>query len=256
MRAVLVVLALVVAPVAAPGLQVWNRVVINEVFYYPMGPDAWNEYIELTNGGGTVSFLDGAVITDEGSDGMPEGVFRFPGVHGGFTYRIEPGEHVLIAVDAVWGGIEPDLSNADWEFWHPGDDHDNPAVPNVVLCSGSNADMALANGGDGLLIATGEDSTAAVDCWTVVDGVNWGNVSDPVPISWTDCWDPAPDLGCPQGNCICRCPFGLDRNTSSDDDFCVGMPTPGEPNVPMPPNTCTSLVNGGLTWGRVKAMYR
>lgn len=256
MRAMAFVLCVVLAPAAAQGLQVWNRVVVNEVFYYPMGEDAWNEYIELQNAGGAVAFLDGAVITDEGSDGMPEGVFKFPGRYGEFNLRVEPGEHVLIAVDAVWGGIEPDLSAADWEFWHPGDDHDNPAVPNIVLCSGADGDIALANVGDGVLIATGEDTTAAIDCWTVVDGVNWGGVGDPVPISWTDCYDPDPDAGCPQGNCICRCPWGFDCNASSEDDWFMGIPTPDDENIPQYPNTCAAVVRDGGSWGAIKAVFR
>jgi hypothetical protein len=256
MRALAVVLCIGLAPAAASGLQVWNRVVINEVFYYPMGEDALNEYIELLNAGGSAVFLDGAVITDEGTDGMPEGVFKFPGRYGEYNLRVEPGEHVLIAVDAVWGGIEPDLSNADWEFWHPADNNDNPSVPNIVLCSGGNVDIALANAGDGILIATGEDTTAAIDCWTVVDGVNWGAVPDLVPISWTDCVDPDPDAGCPQGNCICRCPWGLDHNASSEDDWFMGIPTPDEENIPQFPNTCAAVVRDGWSWGLIKAMYR
>src|SRR5210317_1225777 len=111
-RSVLVVAVLLsVAPIAW-GLEVWNRVVINEVHYYMPGFDAHNEYIELLNAGGTVAFLDGAVITDEGDEGMPESVFRFPGVQGGYEIAIWPGETVLIAVDAVVGEIEPDLSGA------------------------------------------------------------------------------------------------------------------------------------------------
>jgi len=231
MRALVCAAWLAVTPVVAPCLEVWDRVVINEVFYYPMGPDALNEYIELYNAGSWVAYLDGAVITDEGTDGMPEGVFRFPGSRGETNLPIAPGEYVLIAVDAVWGGIEPDLSNADWEFWHPGDGNDNPDVPNIVLCSGANADMALANAGDGILIATGQDTTAAIDCWTVVDGVNWGSVPDPVPISATVCNDPAFAPGCPQGNCICRCPGGLDSNVSSAADWFRGIPTPDEENI-------------------------
>ena len=175
-RSVLVlVVFLSLAPVAW-GLEVWNKVVINEVHYYMPGFDAHNEYIELLNAGGSAAFLDGAVITDEGDDGMPESVFRFPGSHGGYDIAIWPGEFVLIAVDAVPGEIEPDLSGADWEFVHPGDDNDNPDVPNLIHCGGSDCDIALANSGDGILLATGVDTSAAIDCTSVVDGVNWDNV--------------------------------------------------------------------------------
>jgi hypothetical protein len=242
-----------VGPTAA--LEPWNGLVINEVYYYPPGADMHNEFIELMNTDGTPVSLDGAVITDEGDDGMPEGVYRFPGRRGGHTIMMGPHETLLIAVDAVWGGIEPDLSTADWEFWHPGDDNDNPDVPNIVLCSGSDADPAFANSGDGVLIATGEDSTASIDCRTVVDGVNWGNVPDPVPISWLDCLDPAFAEPCPQGNTIGRCPQGVDHNVSSDSDWVMSFPTPGAPNIPSYPSECATPVER-LSWGRLKALYR
>ena len=249
------VLLLGLAPVAW-GLEVWNRVVINEVHYYMPGYDAHNEYIELANNAGTVAFLDGAVITDEGEEGMPEAVFRFPGVHGGLDIPIWPGEIVLIAVDAVPGEIWPDLSVADWEFVHPADDNDNPDVPNLIWCGGSNCDIQLANAGDGILIATGIDTTAAIDCATVVDGVNWDAVSDPVPISWLDCYDPASADGVPQGNSLGRCPSGVDHNGSSAADWVVSFPTPGESNLPAYPQDCATSVGHNASWGTVKALYR
>ncbi len=257
MRVSAVVLAalLCLAP-AARGLEVWNRVVINEVHYYMPGFDAHNEYVELINAGGSVAFLDGAVITDEGEDGMPEAVFRFPGSHGEFAHAIWPGETVLIAVDAVPGEIEPDLSGADWEFVHPGDDNDNPDVPNLLLVSGSDCDIALANGGDGLLLATGADTSAAIDCDTIVDGVNWGDVADPVPISWLDCVDPAFADGIPQGNSLGRCHPGLDGNDSSAADWFMMVPTPDAPNMPSYPSDCSTGIEAETSWGVIKALYR
>ncbi len=255
-RSVAVLLVLLgLAPVAW-GLEVWNRVVINEVHYYMPGFDAHNEYIELLNAGGSVAFLDGAVITDEGDDGMPESVFRFPGSHGGFDIPIGPGDIVLIAVDAVPGEIWPDLSGADWEFKHPSDDNDNPDVPNLIHVSGADCDIALANSGDGILLATGVDSTAAVDCSTVVDGVNWGDAPDPVPISWLDCSDPAFAAGVPQGNSLGRCAGGVDHNTSSEEDWFMTVPTPGEPNIPSYPSDCWTGVDPDVSWGVIKALYR
>jgi hypothetical protein len=257
MKLCVVVLALLLglAPVAW-SLEVWNRVVINEVHYYMPGFDAHNEYVELLNAGGSVAFLDGAVMTDEGDEGMPESVFRFPGVHGGHDIPIWPGELLLIAVDAVPGEIEPDLSVADWEFKHPSDDNDNPDVPNLIHCGGSDCDIALANGGDGLLLATGVDTSAAVDCNTVVDGVNWDAVLDPVPISWIDCSDPQTAPGVPQGNCLARCPGGVDGNRSSAEDWFMMIPTPGEPNLPSHPIDCATGVAAEGSWGAIKALYR
>jgi hypothetical protein len=250
---ILVALAAFSGP--ARSLEVWNRVVIYEVHYYMPGFDAHNEYIELANVGGTVAFLDGAVITDEGDDGMPEGVFRFPGRHGGHDISIAPGEILLIAVDAVEGEIEPDLSMADWEFRHPSDDNDNPYVPNLIHCGGSDCDIALANSGDGLVLATGVDTTAAIDCSTVVDGVNWDAAADPVPISWLDCYDPEHAPGVPQGNSLGRCPPGVDHDSSSACDWFMMVPTPGEHNLPSYPTDCSTPVTGA-TWGTVKALYR
>lgn len=240
---------------AAPALDVWNRVMFYEIYYYVPGFDIHNEYVEIINAGGTVAFLDGAVITDEGDDGMPEGVYRFPGVHGGHTIPMQPGQILLLAVDAVPGEIEPDLSHADWEFKHPADDNDNPEVPNIMLVSGSNCDLALANSGDGLVLATGVDTTAAIDCSTVVDGVNWGGVADPVPIGWTVCSDPEYAEPVPQGNSLARCPGGTDHNASSASDWFMMIPTPGETNLPSFPSDCSSPVRQE-SWGVIKALYR
>jgi len=255
-RIAVVLAALIAVTPLAWGLEVWNRVVINEVHYYMPGYDAHNEYVELANTGGTVAFLDGAVITDEGDEGMPESVFRFPGIHGGLDIPIWPGEIVLIAVDAVAGEIWPDLSVADWEFVHGADDNDNPDVPNLIHCSGSNCDIQLANAGDGLLLATGTDTTAWIACSTVVDGVNWGEVNDPVPISFLDCVDQAFAAGIPQGNSLGRCPPGVDGNDSSAADWFMMVPTPGEPNIPSYPTHCWSSIDSETSWGVVKALYR
>lgn len=254
-QCVLVLVVLVALSGVAQSLEVWNRVVIYEVHYYMPGFDAHNEYIEILNTGGSVAFLDGAVITDEGDDGMPESVFRFPGRQGGYTIPISPDEIVLIAVDGIPGEIEPDLSIADWEFVHPSDDHDNPGVPNLLHCGGSDCDIALANYGDGLILATGSDTTASIDCSTVVDGVNWGDVADPVPISWLDCIDPEPAAGIPQGNSLGRCPPGVDRDISSACDWFMMIPTPGKHNFPSYPTDCSTPVLEA-TWGTVKAICR
>lgn len=256
-RGALAVLCLTLWACGAPALQVWDRVVLNEIYYYVPGYDIHNEYIEIMNAGGTVAFLDGAIITDEGDDGMPEGVFRFPGAHGGHEIPLHPGGILLIAVDAIPGEIEPDLSHADWEFWHPGDDNDNPDVPNIVLVSGANGDMALANIGDGLVLATGVDTVAAIDCWTVVDGANWDNVQDPVPIGFLVCDDLAFAEGSPQGNSIGRCPGGVDHNTTSAVDWFMSLPTPGEENIPSYPSDCMAAIEESpLSWGVIKGLYR
>ncbi len=253
--------AIVVAAVLAAcveqteALQTWDRVVFSEIYYYVPGFDAHNEYIEIENAGGTVAFLDGAVISDEGDDGMPEPIFRFPGVQGGYDYPIWPGERMVLARDAVVGELTPDLSDADWEFVHPSDDNDNPNVPNIMHCGGYDQDLALANGGDGILLATGADTTTTVDCWTVVDGVNWDGVTDPVPIGYAACSDAEPAPGVPQGNCLGRCPGGIDHNGSSAEDWFMMIPSPGEVNIPSHPSDCSSPVES-TSWGRLKALYR
>jgi hypothetical protein len=256
-RTTIVVALVALSACAARGLQVWDHVVVNEVYYYVPGYDMHNEYIEVMNAGSTVAFLDGAIITDEGDDGMPEGVYRFPGAYGGHEIPLQPGGILLIAVDAVPGEIEPDLSNADWEFWHPADDNDNPDVPNIRLVSGNNVDMALANVGDGLILATGVDTIASIDCRTVVDGVNWADVADPVPIGFLVCDDPAFAEGTPQGNSLARCPGGYDHNTTSAADWFMSLPTPGEENVPSYPSDCMATVEvDALSWGMIKGLYR
>jgi len=244
---------------AAQGLETTDRVVFHEVYYYVPGFDRHNEYIEIINAGTEVAHLDGAIITDEGEYGMPEGVFRFPGTPGGTLFPVEPGEIVLIAVDAVEGELEPDLRWADWEFWHSADDNDNPDVPNIEEVTGSNVDMALANEGDGLVLGTGTDVWPAINCATIVDGVNWDGVADPVPIGPSVCVDSAYAPACPQGNCLGRCPGGFDSDRSSASDWFVMIPSPGEENISMHPDHCTSRVPDGTgpsSWGVVKALYR
>jgi len=258
-RVAIVLFCLLLSLEAAVALEITDRVVFHEIYYYVPGFDRHNEYIELINAGTEVAYLDGAVITDEGDNWMPEGAFRFPGIHGGTLFSIEPGEIVLIAVDAVEGELEPDLRWADWEFWHDADDNDNPDVPNLEEITGSNVDMALANEGDGIVLGTGVDIWPAISCGTVVDGVNWDEVPDPVPVGPGVCVDTAYAPACPQGNCLGRCPGGFDSNRSSAEDWFVMIPSPGEENISMHPDHCTTRVPDEprpSSWGVLKALYR
>jgi hypothetical protein len=245
----------------ARALEVTDQVYIYEVYYNAAGPDASNEYIEIINSGPITAYLDGAVITDEGDDGgYSEGVFRFPGVPGGTSIPFEAGDILLIAVDATLDGVPPELNYADWEFFHPSDNVNNPGVPDLTICGGSgDYDIALANGGDGIIIATGVDTTAAIDCETVVDGVNWSEFVDPVPISSTVCVDPDTDSGSATGEAIGRCPDFIDHNVNSEDDWFPMVITPDDVNVPVAPGDCegTSVrALNPLSWGTIKALYR
>ena len=67
----------------ALALNVTDQVKINEVSYDPSeSPEDPFEFIELYNAGGTIAYLDGAVISDEGNNGTAEASFQFPGVVG------------------------------------------------------------------------------------------------------------------------------------------------------------------------------
>jgi hypothetical protein len=237
------------------ALEVTDSVVIYEVYYDALGTDDDNEYLEILNYGAATVYLDGAVITDAGSALVPEAVFRFPGQPGGTDIALDPGGILLIAVDAIPDGLPPELDEADWEFFYQGDDNDNPNVPNLVLCATSfTKDVALASN-DGVLIATGVDTIAAIDCETVVDGVNWGNPSDPVPLSSTVCEDPDTDSGSDTGDSIGRCPTFVDHNVDSEQDWFPMELTPGGPNIPIIAADCKNPVRAA-SWGVIKKLYR
>ena len=77
-----------------------------------------------------------------------------------------------------------------------------------------------------------------------------------MPISWTDCTDPEVADGVPQGNCLGRCPGGVDGNRSSSEDWFMMVPTPDEPNLPSYPSDCSTGISTEVSWGAVKALYR
>jgi hypothetical protein len=117
------------------------------------------KYVEVSNNSDQTIYLDGKILatglwyvteTPGGSsEGRcaelerwrldPEGIWserhlRFPG--SGALHRLRPGEAAVIAITAIdHGEIHdgfPDLSDADFEIVGPGQDVDNPNVPNMI----------------------------------------------------------------------------------------------------------------------------
>jgi uncharacterized repeat protein (TIGR01451 family) len=240
---------------------------ISEVFYNPVGgsdlnplPEIANEYIELFNPAQYLAYLDGMLLGDEPTNlfvnpAWREANFQFPGTTGtGFTQVVQPGEYVVVAVDAMTydddpsdgtlGYAFPDHYWADWELFQGLDgEFDNPAVPNLTRVfgqSGSAVQMALGNPGDGVMLADGTGAIRSTPplSYTVVDGMNYGNWEGSGGFTYDE--TPA-DTSLPDGDTPGSGPSvafeGLslqrdytlansDTNTSTLD-FGEGAPTPG-----------------------------
>lgn len=210
---------------AAPA--VFAALKINEVYYNAIGSLEANQYVELYNPGPGTEYLDGLVLTDEGSEGI-EGVFRFPG--SGTDYPVAPGEYVLIAADADNSdGLPPHLAAADWECYAGGIDYDNPSVPNLTLVSGV-VDFYLYPVGDNVVLATGADLSAPMDPSTVIDGMNIASgAGEVVPLS-SSASDANPNTVSVLGEALARCPDGADTDFSSYADFWSHAISPGTSN--------------------------
>lgn len=227
-------------PLALVGLALFlpaaeGRLVINEVFYN-VSPQGGNQFVELYNAGTNTVYLDGVILTDEASDGT-EGVFKFPGSPGGTTLPVAPGAYVVIAVDATNA-----TAGADWECYAGLTDTDNPAVPNLVIVSGS-ADLGLFSGGDNLILADGTDLTVPIDPLTVIDGMNFAGGGGELAPLGPSITDPNPFVYSPSGYSLGRCPDGADNNISSAAEFFPMPPTPGAPNICLQPTLNISSIS-------------
>jgi hypothetical protein len=227
------------------ALNLTDQVKINEVSYDPSeavpattDENPW-EYIELYNAGTTVVYLDGAVISDEGSQGTAEATFKFPGTPGGTTIPLASHAYMLLLVDVIGSDlvtISPFKALASFEFYAGGTDTDDPTVPNLVKTAGTGTDLLLANAGDGVVLGTGASTGSVIPCAEVVDGASWenGGTGDTNAMSSTVCADPAANPGYTNGGpttiqTIQRCPDGADTDNSAAD-FSVADRTPKAAN--------------------------
>jgi len=220
----------------------------NDMFFF------YDQFIELYNAGDSVRYLDGMMVMrvsgtefgnqgeDWGNDGDIDGVtypFRFPGVPGGTSYPIMPGEFVVLASDgsdhSKIVSTAPDLSRAGWEFYnqYSPEDIDNPAVPNLInMRSDRTADFLISLTGDVILVSSGRDSNwvDGIDISTVIDGVEYQ--SNPPPLSQKTL-DARIDRGYVlspprySGKSMQRRERGSDSNDGTIDFEIINAPTPG-----------------------------
>ena len=180
-----------------------SPIVINEV--YSSGPVNssvffFDQFIEIYNRSDEIQYLDGKIIC-RGSTSTNNAPFidqwnyvkclyayQFPGKPGEENYPIQPGQFMVIALDAldyseiIEGAV--DLSNADWEFHNQlGSDFDNPLVSNLINVNPMKPkDFLISLITDVVILADGtkfwqDGSYIHVDITTILDGVEYKSSS-------------------------------------------------------------------------------
>lgn len=170
-RAAILMIVTGILPFSLMALEPGDQVKINEL-YYPGTPfyTYQDQFVELYNAGNNTAYLDGALII-RGPDTLATRVYRFPGMHGGTQYPIEPGEFKVVAQDAYdfWAldSTSVDLSNADFETFYSNEEPpgDNPAVPNLSDALEIDVDFILDRRVGQVLLAIG-DSLEVFACST------------------------------------------------------------------------------------------
>ncbi|RLJ02294.1 MAG: hypothetical protein DRP08_04675, partial [Candidatus Aenigmatarchaeota archaeon] len=245
------------------GWQITVReLLINEIFY--AGSDYssyyfYDQFVELYNTSENTLYLDGCIITRNYSTVLPDiedidyvraiYAFQFPGTPvTGREYPIEPGQHVVVAADAIdhslYANNAVDLSGADWEFFNPlGSDWDNPDVPNVVsIHPTKTTDYMINLLRNAVVLATGEEYwyetytsagsekiRIAIPLYTVLDGVEYSNNTSSTKQLTVRLDEGFAGLGNSKysAQSVERMTPGLDSNNSSNDFRLVGPPSPG-----------------------------
>jgi len=245
------------------GWQITVReLLINEIFY--AGSDYsryyfYDQFVELYNTAENTLYLDGCIITRNFPSDLEDiedidhvratYAFQFPGTPvTGREYPIEPGQHVVVASDAInhslYANNGVDLSGADWEFFNPlGSDWDNPDVPNVVsIHPTKTTDFMINLAWNAVVLATGEDYwyetytsagyekiRIAIPLYTVLDGVEYSNTMKDSKQLTARLDAGFAGLGNSKysAQSVERITPGLDSNNSSNDFRIVGPPSPG-----------------------------
>ena len=196
-------------------------IVVNEVYYNPVGTEPNEEWVEVYNKSPETSVpLDNIKIGDEETQGGTEGMYEFPP-----GFEIAPLSFIVIAnrADSFYTlyGFYPDFELNDTVG----------SVPDLTKYTAwSSGDMSLANSGDQVLLLSQNDE--------VVDVVVYGNETYPGVI---------PHPGVNEGSSLERCPAGRDTNDCSSDmievlnggtpgDSCPAF-TPTATLTPPPPTS-------------------
>jgi len=182
---------------AEPSSRDIDDIVINEVFYDPLGNDVEGEYIELFNNGSTTVDLQGWKLTDSDGKGV-DVIFPSMVMSSGTFVVIMTGQGTNITSPSQGPSmIYMDRTQGVWT--NTGDD--------VLLMDASEDPVDFMAYGTGIYVDEPPD------------GVDWDG----------------PSLEVEEGYSLIRYPDGKD--TDSADDFIEGRPTMGSHNSPdMPPS--------------------
>jgi len=222
---------------ALPGLK------INEIYYTgPQNTSFWfyDQFVELYNSSDEIKYLDGMIVCRIYH--MLDRVtyaFQFPGTPlTGRQYPVQPGEFVVLAVDAYDHrkifATSIDLSGADWEFVNQMDfgDYDDPHIPNLFnIITGKNVDFLINLSSNVIALADGSDAIMSdgLAINTVVDCVEYCSLSEHIKDI-----DRILDRGWAgrgnqkySGQSVERITPGFDTNNSFVDFVIIKPPTPG-----------------------------
>jgi len=177
-----------------------GKVVINEVYYDPIGAEPDEEWIEIYNSSNQAIDLTGYKIGDEETLGGGEGMYQFP------TGTVISGNGFLVIANKASAFFNLYGFLPDFEI-----NETNPAVPNLSKYSvWSTGSLNLSNSGDEVLLLNSSDS--------VVDAVVYGSGSFGGII---------PHPGVIAGHSIERSPRGKDTDNCALDFIDQVNPTPG-----------------------------
>jgi hypothetical protein len=230
-----------------------NELVINEIFFAGSCASSfyfYDQFVELYNPSADTLYLDNIIVTRQSQTVDPDmetkdyvmAIYAFQLQGTGKQYPIVPGQHVVIAADAVNHHVycvdSPDLSGADYEFFNPiGNDYDTPGVPNFVnIMPGRTADFLLNLSHNAVVIAKGgnypidENSYMHIPVGRVIDGVEYASNSAIAAKEMTvrvDAGFAGNGVVKYGGQSTERRIAGLDTDDSTNDFTVTPHPTPG-----------------------------
>ena len=238
-----------------------GRLVISEIFFAGSCASSfyfYDQYVELYNAAAETLYLDNIIVTRQVQSKDPEmetkdyvsAIYAFQ-LHGtGKQYPIAPGQHAVIAADAVNHRLyctnSPDLSLANpelapagklYETFNPiSNDYDVPGVPNFEnIMPARTTDFLINLAHNAIVIAEGgnypidENGYMRIPIEKVIDGVEYN--SNPMYSKEMTVRVDAGFAGIGttrySGQSTERRELGLDTNNSTFDFVLIPRPTPG-----------------------------
>jgi hypothetical protein len=243
-----------------------NELVINEVFFPGSCSSSfyfYDQFVELYNPSSDTLYLDNIIVTrqsqikdpDMETKGYVSAIYAFQLKGTGRQYPIAPGQHAVIAADAVnhkqWCANSPDLSPANPDLSHApgepyklyeafnalGNDYDTPGVPNFEsVMPGKTTDFLINLSHNAVVIAEGgvypidEGNYMRIPLDKVIDGVEYASNPYITTKEMTVRIDAGfAGIGITRYSAMSterRAP-GFDTNDSTFDFVVIPYPTPG-----------------------------